>query len=74
MNVGLYQGYIGSLKYLINGIKKELNINPKIVACGGFGKEIVKDIDEIEYYEADMVTSGLHYIYWKYLKNETDIG
>ena len=74
MNVGLYQGYIGSLKYLINGIKKELNINPKIVACGGFGKEIVKDIDDIEYYETDMVTSGLHYIYWNYLKNETDIG
>ncbi len=74
MNVGLYQGYIGSLKYLIKGIKEELNINPKIVACGGFGKEIVKDIDEIEYYEPDMVTSGLNYIYRSFLKNETNIG
>lgn len=74
MNVGLYQGYIGSLRYLINGIKEELNISPRIVACGGFGKDIVKDISEIEYYEPDMVTSGLNYIYRNYIKNEIDIG
>lgn len=68
MNVGIYQGYIGTLRYLIAGLKGELQTNPKIVACGGFGKEIVKDIKEIEYYEADMVTSGLNYIYNNYLK------
>lgn len=74
MNVGIYQGYIGTIRYLLTGIKAELNKEPKIVACGGFGKEIVKDIKEIEYYEADMVTSGLHYIYNRYIKNEINTG
>ena len=74
MNVGLYLGYIGSLRYLIAGLKCELRINPKIVACGGFGKDIVKDIKEIEFYEADMVTFGLNYLYMRYLKHEYDIG
>ena len=68
MNVGIYQGYIGSLRYLLAGLKAELNVNPKIVGCGGFGKDIVKDIKEIEYYEADMVSLGLNYIYNRYIK------
>lgn len=68
MNVGIYQGYIGSLKYLLLGLKAELQINPRIIGCGGFGKEVVNDIQEIEYFEADMVTSGLNYIYNRYFK------
>lgn len=68
MNVGIYQGYIGSLRYLLTGLKAELQISPKIIACGGFGKEVVDDIKEIEYFEADMVTSGLNYIYNRYIK------
>lgn len=74
MNVGIYQGYIGSLRYLMAGLKGELQITPKIIACGGFGKEIVKDIKEIEYYEPDMVLTGLNYIYRRYIKNEINIG
>lgn len=68
MNVGIYQGYIGSLRYLLTGLRAELQISPKIIACGGFGKDVVNDIKEIEYFEADMVTSGLNYIYNRYIK------
>ena len=68
MNVGIYQGFIGSLRYLIAGIRSDLGRKPKVVACGGFGKEVVKDIKEIEYYEPDMVTNGLHYIYEVFIK------
>ena len=74
MNVGTYQGYIGMVRYLLAGIKGELQCSPKIIACGGFGKEVAPDISEIEYYEADLVTSGLHYIYNTYFKNETNLG
>lgn len=74
MNVGIYQGYIGSLRYLIAGLKGELKIEPKIIACGGHGKEVVNDIKEIEYYEPDMVITGLNYIYRKYIKHEINIG
>ena len=74
MNVGAYQGYIGLIRYLLVGLKSELSINPKIIACGGYGKEIVKDIKEIEYYEPDMVLDGLNYIYRRYIKNEINLG
>ena len=74
MNVGIYQGYIGSLHYLIAGLKGELMVAPKIVGCGGFGKDIANDIKEIEYYETDMVIDGLNYIYRRYIKNEINIG
>ena len=68
MNIGIYQGYIGSLRYLLAGLRNELHVSPRIVACGGFGKEVVKDIKEVEYYEADMVSSGLNYIYERYVR------
>ena len=68
MNIGIYQGYIGSLRYLLAGLRNELHAKPRIVACGGFGKEVVKDIREVEYYEADMVSSGLNYIYERYIR------
>lgn len=74
MNVGLYLGYIGSLRYLCAGLKAELKVKPKIIACGGYGKDIVSDIKEIEYYDPDMVSSGLNHIYMRYLKHENDIG
>lgn len=68
MNVGIYLGYIGSTRYLINGLKKQLGTPLSVVACGGFGKEVVDDIPEIEYFEPDMVTAGLNYIYNRYIK------
>lgn len=74
MNVGLYLGYIGSLRYLFAGLKGELKVTPKIIACGGYGKDIVNDIKEIEYYDPDMVTTGLNHLYTRYLKHENNLG
>lgn len=74
MNVGIYQGYIGSVRYLLRGMKKELNAEPLVIACGGFGKEVVRDIPEVKYYEADMVTTGLNFIYNRYIKNDINFG
>ena len=74
MNVGVYQGYIGLIRFLLTGLKTELSICPNIIACGGYGKEIVNDIKEIEYYEPDMILDGLNYIYRRYIKNEINLG
>ncbi|MDO4500389.1 MAG: type III pantothenate kinase [Erysipelotrichaceae bacterium] len=74
LNVGVYQGFIGMLRYLLAGFKGELQVNPSIIACGGQGKEIVKNIKDIEEYEPDFVTKGLHYLYKEYFNNETNLG
>jgi len=68
MNTGIYQGYVGAIRYLLAGMTSSLQKDPIIVACGGFGKEVVKDIKEIKYYEPDMVTNGLQYLYYRYIK------
>ena len=63
MNVGIYNGYIGMVKYLIDGVKSELDSEPFIVACGGLGKKIVPYLNVFNYYDPDLVTKGLYYIY-----------
>lgn len=68
MNIGVYDGFIGMIRYLINGIKAQIKTSPTIVGCGGVGKEIAKYIPELESYDPDMVTAGLNYIYQRYIK------
>lgn len=68
MNVGVYDGFVGMIRYLINGIKVQLKSSPIIVGCGGAGKEIAPYIAELESYDPDMVTTGLNYIYNRYIK------
>ena len=67
MSVGCVDGFIGMLKYLISGMKKDLNCHPYVVCCGGAGKDLVKYIEEIDEYESDLVSDGLNYIYRTYL-------
>ena len=68
MNVGIYHGFVGSLRYLLAGIKGELNVSPIIVGCGGFGKDFVANIKEITYYDPDMVSAGLAFVYYRFYK------
>lgn len=68
MNIGVYDGFIGMIRYLINGIKVELKTSPIVVGCGGVGKEIAPYISELVSYDPDMVTTGLNFIYQKYIK------
>ena len=70
MNIGVYNGYVGMVRYLINGIKSELTSFPLVVGCGGAGKDVAKYISEFESYDPDLVTTGLNYIYNRYIKNE----
>ena len=67
MSVGCVDGFIGMLKYLIGGMKKDLNSNTYVVCCGGAGKDLVRYVDEINEYESDFVSDGLNYIYRSYI-------
>lgn len=70
MNAGIYQGYIGMMSSLINGIKNELNEEPYIIGCGGLGKMAAPYLKELDEYDPDFVTKGLNFIYERYGKNE----
>lgn len=66
MNVGIYNGYIGMLTYLISGLKIELNEDLYIIGCGGLGKMIAPHIKFFNEYDPDFVTKGLNYICQRY--------
>lgn len=68
MNVGVYDGFVGMVKSLINGIIQELQTTPIIVGCGGAGKDAAPYLEELSTYNPDMVTAGLNYIYQRYIK------
>lgn len=62
MNVGIYNGYLGMLTYLVEGMKKEINSDPYIIACGGLCKKVVPYVNFFNAYDPDFVTKGLAFI------------
>ena len=62
MNVGIYNGYLGTLTYLVDGLKKEIGEDPYIIACGGLCKKVVPYVNFFNAYDADFVTKGLAFI------------
>lgn len=68
MNIGVYDGFVGMVKYLIDGAKQELIGTPFIIGCGGAGKDVAPYMMELQAYDPDLVTTGLNYIYNRYIK------
>ena len=66
MNIGIYNGYIGMLTSLIEGMQKEIKEDVYIVGCGGLGKMVAPYIDKFNEYDSDFVTKGLNYLYQRY--------
>lgn len=67
MNVGIYHGYIGMLKSLVEGIKSEIGEEVYIIGCGGQGKRIAPYLHIFDEYDPDFVTKGLNFIAQRYL-------
>ena len=64
MQSGIVYGFIGMVEYLIKKIKKELNFtNCKVIATGGMGQIIAKDIPEIDKLDRTLTLKGLKIIY-----------
>ena len=66
MNVGIYNGYLGMLKSLIDGMRREIGEDLYIIGCGGFGKMVVPYLRCFNEYDPDFVTKGLNYICQRY--------
>lgn len=59
---GVFYGYVGQVKHIIARIKEEVE-NPYIIATGGQGKDLVREIDEIDEYCPDLNLQGLYIMY-----------
>lgn len=70
MQAGLVYGYIGSVEYIINKFKEELQLDDMlVVATGGLGKIIAQNTDLIDIYDRDLTFKGLKSIYEKNKNN-----
>ncbi|WZL80796.1 type III pantothenate kinase [Vallitaleaceae bacterium 9-2] len=68
MQAGLVYGYIGQVKYIIEQIQKEMNMEMKVVATGGLGRIIIDSMDDDLIYDSELTLKGLKYIYEKNAK------
>jgi len=66
MNVGFFNGYIGMIEYLINGMEKELGKDLYVVACGGESRDVADYTNVLDVVDPDFVSKGLNYIYNRY--------
>ncbi|MCR5634374.1 MAG: type III pantothenate kinase [Lachnospiraceae bacterium] len=66
MQAGLVYGQIGQTKYIINRVKKEKGYDSlHVVATGGLGSMIAKEVEEISVYDRNLTLDGLSIIYGK---------
>lgn len=66
MQAGLVYGYIGQTKYIIQKVKEEAGLSKmKVVATGGLGNIIAKELPEIDAYDSELTLKGLYLIYQK---------
>lgn len=62
MNVGIYNGYIGMVAFLVAGMKRDIGKDCYVIGCGGLGKKIVPYVNFFDEFDPDFVTKGLNYI------------
>lgn len=69
MQSGVVYGYIGLTEKIISQIKKEIGTPMKVIATGGLGRMISKEVDHIDIYDKDLTFKGLLSIYHRIKKN-----
>lgn len=62
---GIYFGYAGLVKGILQKIFEELSEKPKVVATGGFASIIAESVGEIEIIDENLMLEGLRLIYEK---------
>ncbi len=66
MQAGLVYGYIGQVQYIVEQIKKEMNLpEMKVIATGGFGRLLAGEIPSIDYYDNELALKGVRLIAMK---------
>lgn len=62
IQAGIFYGYAGQIKNIIARIKDELP-SPYLVATGGLGRVLCKEIEEIDIYSPELSIKGLFNLY-----------
>ncbi|MDO6451335.1 type III pantothenate kinase [Oceanobacillus profundus] len=63
MTAGVFYGYVGEVDGLVNRIKQEKNVEPKVIATGGLAKLIANGATTIDKVDSQLTLKGLYLIY-----------
>ncbi|MDP3981220.1 MAG: type III pantothenate kinase [Chlamydiota bacterium] len=64
---GVYWGYVGLVKYLLNRLKKEVfagfDADVNVIATGGYVSYFLTDLEEVRHFDVNLTLKGLMKIY-----------
>ncbi|MCM3635864.1 MULTISPECIES: type III pantothenate kinase [Paenibacillus] len=63
MQAGIIYGYVGQVDGIVNRIKKEFNVQPRVIATGGLAELIFAESETIEEVDSMLTLEGLRIIY-----------
>lgn len=65
MQSGVFYGYIGQIDGIVNRMKEEAHVNPKVIATGGLAKLLSDESTTIDIVDQHLTLKGLYEIYQK---------
>lgn len=70
MQAGILFGYVGQVEGIVNRMKKQSDVPPKVIATGGLAALIGNESDVIDIVDPFLTLKGLHLIYMKNTKED----
>ncbi|MGD7055040.1 type III pantothenate kinase [Sutcliffiella horikoshii] len=70
MQAGILFGYVGQVEGIVNRMKKQSDVTPKVIATGGLAALIGNESDVIDIVDPFLTLKGLHLIYIKNTKED----
>lgn len=65
MQAGIFYGYVGQVEGIVNGIKKQFQTEPKVIATGGLASLIAQGTKIIDHVDPFLTLKGLYKIFMK---------
>ena len=72
MQSGIIYGYVGQVDGIVNRIKKEMGVKPKVIATGGLADLISKESETIDIVNHHLTLEGLKIIYHRNTKPDKE--
>ncbi len=63
MQAGILYGYVGQVEGIVNRMKEQANVLPKVIATGGMASLIAKESNAIDHIEPFLTLKGLQLIF-----------
>ncbi|TYS61799.1 type III pantothenate kinase [Sutcliffiella horikoshii] len=70
MQAGILFGYVGQVEGIVNRMKRQSDVTPKVIATGGLAALIGNESDVIDIVDPFLTLKGLHLIYMKNTKED----